>query len=876
MKRLLFFIFTALTLFARPAHAATEITAVGWITNVPAGLTSNLTVNAGTAVTRYWTNNASATNSLLIQTTNTTAAARSNLMVHLIASPIYTAGVGSPSVTISYNPTNTSALNFTAPDNTNLTITAAGTWMSITYYTNTYADSAAILNRTNAMSARERTNAANAIVNFLAGIGATNSIPELVTALSNYAGRGAFQVMSNKITFTFTNIGGMASNTFIRSGDSTYHAGILSNAVINKATIGSNSVLAWTWITEDTTGWMFGDGYSNIWRVGPNGFPAIVSDGVTAATNTSPYGREVLNYDSMKAFFGWLVATTNHWYSTNWFYNSNQVFTAGLVATNARLHAPVLYNGTNTGSPFISSVDSFPTNTLHLGPGVVVETDGSIGIGTRVRVWDGANGLGLGHDVDNSGEEGFAIGPRTTNAWERGGALGYQAKTWKNDQVMIGSTQQNTTITVPTLEVMYAATLSNSTTAARTTIAGDLAFPRATYSSISSSGGTNDIPLGSNVVLAVVGSPTTAWPIGSISGGNRDGKIAWIVNDTGYNADITSNDGGRPVGDRILTLTGTNTTWPANSWLPVWYDSSAARWRMMMPPLTILTASATNAVSSIGTNGVFILGSGATNIDFVSGVTGYVSGGTVKLGVSTVIPGLATNANQFGASATLTLKAGAFQTNANFWGPGTNNGEFTTLTTSRASNYVSTYLGGGQPGAQEVPLPIRLFTLTNAVTITNVTAATSWITNALWGTNWIAANVLTPGSTVRIRAGGYFTSASSTVTTFGLRSGNGLMLATNILALGTGLVADYIEMEVTMTVRATGASGVAFASGSVTYPATTGGASAITPRRLQSGPSASQTVTIDTTAPLLLDLFISPGATTHGFTLMRCTAELIP
>ena len=129
---------------------------------------------------------------------------------------------------------------------------------------------------------------------------------------------------------------------------------------------------------------------------------------------------------------------------------------------------------------------------------------------------------------------------------------------------------------------------------------------------------------------------------------------------------------------------------------------------------------------------------------------------------------------------------------------------------------------------------------------------------------------------MRVRGKGYFTSASATPCTFGLRAGNGMMLATNILALATSIANDYMEFDIAISVRSTGASGVCFPAGSITYPSTSGGASAITQRRMQNGATAASTVTIDTTSPILLDFFITPGATTHGFTIMQCSADFIP
>ena len=113
-------------------------------------------------------------------------------------------------------------------------------------------------------------------------------------------------------------------------------------------------------------------------------------------------------------------------------------------------------------------------------------------------------------------------------------------------------------------------------------------------------------------------------------------------------------------------------------------------------------------------------------------------------------------------------------------------------------------------------------------------------------------------------------------TTFGLRANNGLILCTNILALGTTLVSDAITFETSVVMRGSGASGTCFPSGTISYPSTSGSANALAVRRLQNGPSIAATVTIDTTVDQVIDFFITPGATTHGFTLMSATLEIVP
>jgi hypothetical protein len=196
--------------------------------------------------------------------------------------------------------------------------------------------------------------------------------------------------------------------------------------------------------------------------------------------------------------------------------------------------------------------------------------------------------------------------------------------------------------------------------------------------------------------------------------------------------------------------------------------------------------------------------------------------------------------------------------------------------TTRATNLVQTppELSGAN-GGPEAGVAYRLFSLTNSVTVTNTTSATSLITNALWGSQVIKAGTLKPGMNVRLRLRGFMTSASATVTTIGVRFNNGLVGATNIIAFATSLVSDHFGMDLVVSVRSSGASGTTFPYGEVLYQTGTGGSGITGPRRLQNGATAS-VITLDTTVDQVIDAYVAPGATTHGFTVTQAIAEIIP
>lgn len=167
-----------------------------------------------------------------------------------------------------------------------------------------------------------------------------------------------------------------------------------------------------------------------------------------------------------------------------------------------------------------------------------------------------------------------------------------------------------------------------------------------------------------------------------------------------------------------------------------------------------------------------------------------------------------------------------------------------------------------------------LFTLTNNITVTNTTAVTSFITNALWGSQVIPAGTLTPGVTLRFRAQGHVTSVSATACETGIRFNNGNLIATNQHAFATSLVNDNWALDVYISCRASGASGSVLGVGLMTRQTTSGAASANSGVRVQMGLLQS-TVTVDTTIDQVFDAYMDPGATTHGLTVTSAILEII-
>lgn len=186
-----------------------QVVAYVTITNTPAGPPTNIVFNIGTSDTRTSTNGV-VTPSTSFQITNSTAATRTNLAAHLVTYPVYSLGSGSPQLTVVLSSSNTSALEFWAPINTNLSVSFGGNWATVYYQTNPLNLSNPVLVDTNRMDAIARTNAVNALANLLAGTNVvpSNSIPPGAKIFQHYTDQTSSQNLSNKTLTTPVITGG--------------------------------------------------------------------------------------------------------------------------------------------------------------------------------------------------------------------------------------------------------------------------------------------------------------------------------------------------------------------------------------------------------------------------------------------------------------------------------------------------------------------------------------------------------------------------------------------------------------------------------------------------------------------------------------------
>jgi len=578
--RTIYCLAAALLLTLCRANAATEITAWVLITNTPAGLSSNLTANIGSADTRYSTNNAAATPSVTFQITNSTAATRTNLHAHLNAYPVYSAGAGSPQLVVNLNATNTSMLDFIAPLNTNITVTFGGNWAYVVYFTNTFNDSPPILAKTNAMSAMARTNAENSIVNLLAQNRSTNALPTNSTFLRNYTDTNTPQTVANKTLVNpvvtggrwtgFTNaVGTNLLATNVIASQVAVYTGVddavrITNGVAIHGTVYrllggyyTNGV----WDRPLTTNLInYGDAIrsegtgGNSLQVGSNAQAtaslAMAIGNGTIASNTSAtiVGNSSYSLSGSASVFG----------NSSFAGNQSSAFGQGVNASgpSAAAFGAGANAGTNVGSSvFGAGATAFYNPASRHGNSVTA-------IGTSSRASD---------------TNASAFGASSVSDYVDSTAIGAGSATTAANQVMVGRSTE--TVVVP--GVLSAASQTNSVLRGTSVINGRVDFTPGSRTGLANGYNSGTI-LGTNVYLRMSG-PSAAYTNAGFAAA-VDGTFHILQFDNPGLSYTILPDSGLEVtpANRILTGTGglvNSTNQPAM--FGVLYDGSATRWRLL-------------------------------------------------------------------------------------------------------------------------------------------------------------------------------------------------------------------------------------------------------------------------------------------------------
>lgn len=544
----------ALLLLAGSAAAAdTQITAYVTLTNTPAGPPTNIVLNIGAADTRTWTNGV-VTPSTSIQITNSTAASVTNLIGHLVAYPVYSAGAGSPQLVVNYSATNTSALEFIAPLNTNLSVSFGGNWATVYYRTSTFSTANPILTQTNAMSANARTNAANALVNLLGAItDSINVIPIGIKWLRNYADTNTAQVLGNKTFIAPSLLGGTAGNLTGLSGTNAALTNVVL-VVVDLSRVGSLSGYA-TAITN-------GQFWSNLFY-----YVNLISPNLSNATLT---GATTLDGSSLS-----LVGL-----------GLNNLVTLSSTSTIASANAAIAFQrarGTNV--PLQNTALGAITWSGWLGA--------SYGAGASIQAKASMDWA----DTNGPANIFFSTTPSNTTTRVVRFTIGAEGTITVASDLIVSGTNYSRSITATNL-VGLGGSLSNfifasligtnfmvrdATLTGTNTLNGDLAYGR--FSNTSMINGNNaGILIGTNVIVELSGATTIAQYAGFVA--SRDGDTRMIRMDGAItNIIVDANDGvWSPDGtsaNRIVTGTGSAlilTNKP--SWAEVTYRAASSRWEV--------------------------------------------------------------------------------------------------------------------------------------------------------------------------------------------------------------------------------------------------------------------------------------------------------
>lgn len=283
-----------------------------------------------------------------------------------------------------------------------------------------------------------------------------------------------------------------------------------------------------------------------------------------------------------------------------------QTITGVKTMTSPILKTPILTNGVNYGDAFASpgsasGSDQFGggatasgASSTAVGRDAIASGPFSIAAGNSASATKesasafgyssaatGTNATAIGAVANATKTNSTAIGAYSFSDYTNSTALGFGATTTADNQTMLGSSSVSTVVN-SYLSVLGGLTVVNGTTnmthrGQNTFPAGaDVTFARFPVTSLAN-GVNAAVPVGTNVFIEVSG-PSSAFTIDGIANG-RDGKIVYIINQTGFDMGIAHQSGSEgTAANRIITMTGATRTATGNGAATLIYSGSASRW----------------------------------------------------------------------------------------------------------------------------------------------------------------------------------------------------------------------------------------------------------------------------------------------------------
>lgn len=558
MNKLRLFFFACFACFAGTAQADFEIKYYLTITNIPAGLTTNLVLNIGTATTRHWTNSASGAPSTSIPTTNSTAASATNLLAHLNNYLVYSVGSSGPSLGVDSVSSNTSTLVFTAPENTNLTVSFGGNWARGFYVTNPLTAGSTILWPTNSMSPRARTNAMNSIVNLLAsGIVPSNSFPPANYAFRHYTDNTSAQTLSNKTLTGAVLTGGRLTLATNITATNVF----LTNVTIHIAAITGADLSGLINLLTNGTAYNL-----NLVNATNRGIVAALTNGLS--TNLTLIGAKSTNFFN----HGPLASRYN--------VVGGQAFGEDSVASGINSTA-VGRNATSSGvesSAFGYCASAIASSATAVGNSAQANANSTTVAGYASTVSTSYSGtFGAANTI--SGERSYAFGYNNTLTHSNTVLVGNQLTSSGDNLIELGSSAQ--TVSIPGLLGSFVST--NAIFKGTNVLNGRLDITSRANTGLAN-GYNSGVIFGTNVYVRFSG-PSAAYTNAGFAAPGGPQFVHAQFDNPGLSFTIL-NESGLEVTAANRILTGTGSATPLNSTNnPVMatflYDDTASRWRIL-------------------------------------------------------------------------------------------------------------------------------------------------------------------------------------------------------------------------------------------------------------------------------------------------------
>lgn len=272
------------------------------------------------------------------------------------------------------------------------------------------------------------------------------------------------------------------------------------------------------------------------------------------------------------------------------------------------LSSPNLTNAINRGNPFSSPGNS--TLSEQFGSGASASAIGALAVGAQALALGftsaavgnnavaagststamgtsaaatNANSTAVGNTAIANAANSTALGASSTASNANSTAIGYNAHTTAANQVMLGDSGSGIDTWVSGNLTVVGNQTNLHAMGTNTFAAGaDISFGRYALSSLAN-GINQDIVVGTNVFVEVSG-PTGAFSIEGIAGG-RDGKLVFILNQTGQNMTIATEGGATgndpTAANRIISLSGADRATTGNGAAMLLYSGASSRWILM-------------------------------------------------------------------------------------------------------------------------------------------------------------------------------------------------------------------------------------------------------------------------------------------------------